>query len=175
MSHEPVIEWMSKTLTPWKIRSRLITLISPWFLGGVTSSLWDSSVSDWLLLLFSWIFCTSSWTLGAVGDSQSSFFAASPCLSAPPRLIGDSGPSSVLVWNWVVVVKCGMGGLREPSEKPKGELVWAWRGEGENSGAGGPGLGSLKLVNTAWGPAPELVLNGDWKKRTEIRDALCCV
>ena len=65
-------------------------------------------------------------------------------------------------------MKCGMGGLREPSEKPKGELVPAPRGEGVNSGAGGPGLGSLKLVNTAWGPAIELVLNGDWKKRTEL-------
>ena len=72
-------------------------------------------------------------------------------------------------------MKWGRGGLREPSENPKGELVWAPRGEGANSGAGGPGLGSLKLVNTAWGPAPELVLNGDWKKRTGIRNALCCV
>ena len=68
-----------------------------------------------------------------------------------------------MVWNWVVVVKWGSGGLREPSEKLNGELVWVGSGEGENSGSGGPGLGSLKLVKTAWGPAPGLVLNGDWK------------
>ena len=159
----------------WKQPScSLFTLINPWFFGGVTSSLLDSP-SDWLLLLFSWIFCTSSWTLPAccwwgwaVGESWSSFFAS--LLS--PRLMGDSEvilscPGSVLVWNWVVVVKWdnwgGAAGL--PTEKLNVELDGTGTCIPGKSWGGiwGPGLGSLKLVKTACGPAPEELFPENWK------------
>ena len=59
--------------------------------------------------------------------------------------------------NWVVVVKCGTGGLRGETEKEKGELVIPMAqelkaGAGKSVGAmAAPGLGNLKLVKTAWG------------------------
>lgn len=62
-----------------------------------------------------------------------------------------------LMSNWVVVVKCGTGGLRGETEKEKGELVIPIAEElkaGAEKSVGAmaaPGLGSLKLVKTAWG------------------------
>ena len=60
--------------------------------------------------------------------------------------------------NWVVVVKCGTGGLSGETEKEKGELVRPMEagelkaGEGNSLGAmAAPGFGNLKLVKTAWG------------------------
>ena len=60
--------------------------------------------------------------------------------------------------NWVVVVKCGTGGLSGETEKEKGELVIPMEagelkaGEGNSLGAmAAPGFGNLKLVKTAWG------------------------
>ena len=61
--------------------------------------------------------------------------------------------------NWVVVVKCGTGGLSGETEKENGELVMVpmeagelKAGEGNSLGAmAAPGFGNLKLVKTAWG------------------------
>ena len=56
--------------------------------------------------------------------------------------------------NWVVVVKCGTGGRRGETEKEKGELVIPIAEElkaGAEKSMAAPGLGSLKLVKTAWG------------------------
>ena len=61
--------------------------------------------------------------------------------------------------NWVVVVKCGTGGLSGETEMEEGELVMVpmeagelKAGEGNSLGAmAAPGFGNLKLVKTAWG------------------------
>lgn len=61
--------------------------------------------------------------------------------------------------NWVVVVKCGTGGLSGETEKENGELVMVPMEAGElKAGVGNslgamaaPGFGNLKLVKTAWG------------------------
>jgi hypothetical protein len=60
--------------------------------------------------------------------------------------------------NWVVVVKWGTGGLRGETEKEQGELVIPiaeeLKGGCREKSVGAmavPGLGSLKLVKTAWG------------------------
>ena len=67
-------------------------------------------------------------------------------------------PEGGLMSNWVVVVKCGTGGLSGETEKEKGELVIPMEagelkaGEGNSLGAmAAPGFGNLKLVKTAWG------------------------
>ena len=68
-------------------------------------------------------------------------------------------PEGGLMSNWVVVVKCGTGGLSGETEKEKGELVMVpmeagelKAGEGNSLGAmAAPGFGNLKLVKTAWG------------------------
>lgn len=72
--------------------------------------------------------------------------------------------------NCVVVVKWGTGGLRGDTEKEKGELVRPSCGmlelsEGLEKSAGiwVPGLGSLKLVKTAWGiPGAPAVPPPNW-------------
>ena len=68
-------------------------------------------------------------------------------------------PEGGLMSNWVVVVKCGTGGLSGETEKENGELVMVpmeagelKAGEGNSLGAmAAPGFGNLKLVKTAWG------------------------
>ena len=68
-------------------------------------------------------------------------------------------PEGGLMSNWVVVVKCGTGGLSGETEKEKGELVIPMEagelkaGEGNSllGAMAAPGFGNLKLVKTAWG------------------------